>query len=99
MTKVETILSQLGGNKFIKMTGANKIASRDKDTTLSFWFKMCRKSNICLVHLNGKDLYDITFHQYSRKNLTTTKKQEYNDVYAENIRELFESYTGLRTSL
>lgn len=95
----ETILEQMGGFRFIKMVGARNLTSRDEGTTLGFHFKMCRKSNICLVHLNEMDLYDVSFHQYSRKNLTTTEKKVYRGVYAEELQRIFTEYTGLDTHL
>jgi hypothetical protein len=96
---VETILEQMGGFRFIKMVGAHNLTNRDKGTTLGFHFRMCRKANICLIHLNGMDLYDIEFHQYSKKNFTTKKKEEYNDIYAEDLQRIFTEYTGLDTHL
>lgn len=55
-----TILSQLGGNKFVAMTGANQLVSIDNG--LRFRIGRNKSSaNIVRVMLNGDDTYTMQF--------------------------------------
>lgn len=101
MTKVADItLQQLGGQKFIAMTGAKNLLSRDNGATLSFQISSrltSNKSNYVTVTLNGNDLYDVYFgkiHKYTLKEIS-----KHNDVGVENLVKLFERETGLYTKL
>ena len=88
-----TISQQLGGNNRISaMTGAkNFVAIKD-----GLAFKFPRGNYITIV-LNGKDLYDVTFYKLrgSEKKLI----KEYNNIYADMLKETFESQTGLYLTL
>lgn len=95
-----TILQQLGGRKFTTMTGAKNIfAVNEKLGGLSF--KLPRfagvKVNYVKIVLNGNDLYDIEFgriygNKYSLLNTV-------NDVYCDQLEEIFTQETGLATRL
>jgi len=91
-----TILQQLGGNRFAVMTGSkNFIAGKN-----SLSMKLSRnssKSNYLRITLNGKDLYDLEFISIRGANMTT--KHEYNDIYNDQLVSIFESTTGLYTTL
>lgn len=91
----QTILNQLGGNKFITMTGAKVSYSLNENDqpVLS-----CRlpsnfaKNGINLfkvVYNYGLDLYFLSFNK-DEKLLKT-----FEEVYADDLIEIFESETGL----
>ncbi len=90
--RAQVLLRQLGGNKFIAMTGA-------KNFTLGkegLGFKIGRNSkavNHVQIQLNGKDLYDMTFRKGTRV-LNTA-----NDVYGDQLQKMFTKYTGMYTRL
>ena len=85
-------LKQLGGNKFIMMTGAKNFGF-GKDG-LSFKIGRNAKAvNYVVIDLNGKDLYDIKFQKGTR----VLKKV--NDVYGDQLQKMFTKYTGMYTSL
>ena len=89
----ETVLQQLGGNKFRAMTGANNFTKDDNSIT----FKLPKAENsikYVSITLNGMDTYDIKFTTQSGKTV-----KEANDVYAEDLRKIFTENTGLHTSL
>ena len=96
-----TILKQLGGNKFIAMTGAKNFYY-DKYTTT---FKIGRNSksvNTVRITLNAMDTYDVDFMRVSfgtkqgyREKIISSHK----GIYAEDLREVFESSTEMYTSL
>ena len=59
----QTILSQLGGAKFVAMTGAKQLVAIDKGLR----FKIGRnasKANLVKVILRGDDTYTMQFWQY-----------------------------------
>ncbi len=94
----EIILKQLGGvGKLKAMIGINKI--RYGDNTLCFNFKGSRKANMCQIKLNGNDLYDIKFYYYDKKNIKLYTKEDFKDIYASQLKELFKNYTGLNLCL
>lgn len=94
-----TTLLQLGGsNRLSAMIGAHNFTS-DKDGTLGFHFKSCKKANIVRIELNASDLYNIRFYKYNKKTLDCPEVHTLNDIYAEDLKRLIEEYTGLYLSL
>ena len=93
------ILAQLGGQKFIVMTGAKNFVSADVgDGQLSFRLPRAKDSiNHVSITLNGKDLYDVKFGMIRGVNYKI--KKEFNDVYNDMLVDIFEKTTGLYTSL
>ena len=92
----KTILQQLGGNKFIAMTGAKNLGSTNK----SLQFKIGRNSKSIshvIITLKSSDLYDVEFIRIRGVKRTVVKKLK--GVYADMLRKIFTKYTGLRTSL
>jgi hypothetical protein len=91
-----TILNQLGGNRFLAMTGAKSLIYDDN----SLRFRIGRnksKSNLVKIILTSQDLYDVEFgraHGIKYKVLDTVR-----GVGAENLTDVFTNYTGLFTSL
>lgn len=94
----ETILSQLGGRRFTSMTGAKNFVAL---TTGGLQFdipKIFDKPAFRMqIRLNSSDLYDLTF--FKGKGVNIKKTKEINDVYAEDLCDIFEVETGLLTSL
>lgn len=99
MTSYEIILQQLGGRKFIAMTGATVM--RDGDNKLIAKIKGSKKYNHIEISHNSLDLYDIRFVKIGGvKTMYAIKKDEtFNNIYAEDMVNLIESETGLYLSL
>ena len=101
MQTAQTIINQLGGHKFVVMTGAKEIYA----TQSGVQFKVSGKDgiNFVKVDLTSADLYDVTYARktFSRKTLTASNvvKASSNGLYFDMIRADFESKTGLYTSL
>lgn len=89
-----TMLNQLGGNKFIAMTGSKCVSDGN---TLIVKFKMCRTANIMYITLNGNDLYDVKICKFRGMEVKTVA--ELNDAYSDMLRPFFTETTGLYTSL
>jgi hypothetical protein len=92
----ETILQQLGGGRLRMMTGAKNFVALDNG--LMFMLPRAKGGiNKVIVKLNGLDLYDIEFDRIrgvEYKVIATA-----NDVYAENLQDVFTEHTGLYTHM
>lgn len=90
----DTIASQLGGyGKLKSMIGADNFGY-DEDGSLSFKIKASSKFKYCKIKLNANDLYDVEFFSQSGK---PVKSME--NVYAEDLKRIFEETTRLYMSL
>lgn len=96
MTIAKTILEQLGGNKFVAMTGARKLTAREN--ALSFQIgRNASKANYIKITLTPSDTYTISFNQLHKSEIKELKKVE--GVYCDQLQGLFTETTGLYTSL
>lgn len=103
-----TILEQLGGNKFIVMTGAKNFVG-DGNTLRMTLPRNGSKANRLWVTLNGKDLYDMRFFRYTAPKLSTktytftdekiSDEKIYEDVYFDQMQEIFTAHTKMYTHL
>lgn len=89
-------LRQLGGNKFIVMTGAKNFVKGDNWIAFRI---MKGKNNITLVKifLNEMDTYDIEFAKSFKGDYKVVKRVE--GVYNDQLQEIFTQETGLYTHL
>jgi len=94
--KAAIILKQIGGNRFIAMTGAKGFAFSNKYMS----FKIGKNSkgiNFVRIGHNSKDLYDMEFGFVSTRGIKVKKKVK--DVYADMLGTIFTKHTGMYTSL
>ena len=89
------MLKQLGGNRFIAMTGAKNFGVGPKGAS----FKIGRNSkNVNYVRIDLKnDLYDMEFIQMRAGKLKVKSKVK--QIYADQLRSMFTKHTGMYTSL
>ena len=99
MTQIATtILNQLSpqGTRGLRlMLGAELFIAGPN--SVSFRFKGSRKMDHARIVLNGTDTYDLTLARVHGTKVTTVA--EHTGVYAGDLQEIFETATGLRTSL
>jgi len=90
------ILRQLGGNRFIAMTGAQNFCATNNSFLCQIPMKKDRISHIKIT-LNGLDLYDIEFISTWGNQLKTVSTFEgaYNDM----LQNIISDRTGLALSL
>ncbi len=96
----QTILQQLGGNKFLAMTGAKNLTygtNKEGLPQLSFKFPMSKVANYCSIILQANDTYTMQFTKIRGTNFTALKPIE--GLYDDMLASCFEGMTGLRTSL
>lgn len=93
----DTILAQLGGGRFIAMTGAKNLAF-DKDGSLTFRIgRNAGNINAVKIELGASDLYTMKFMKIRKHNVTVAK--EFDGVYNDQLQKVFTSVTGMHTSL
>jgi hypothetical protein len=95
-----TILEQLGGNRFITMTGARNFIG--SENSLSFRLPgaggFCKNGiNAVRIELMPSDTYRMSFSRIRGSKLTAVAQHD--DIYFDGLQELFTSETGLATSL
>ena len=92
------ILKQLGGNKFIAMTGAKNFVKDDKSKMIAF--KIGRNSknvNYVRIKLNSMDTYDMEFINMRAGKMTVRSKA--NGIYNDQLESVFTENTGMYTKL
>jgi hypothetical protein len=99
-TVAQTILAQLGGHRFLAMTGARQLIG--SATSLSFTLPgtpgfVTAGINVCRITLTPMDTYTVEYLRVRRGQvhvITTCA-----DVYAEDLQDCFARETGLATRL
>jgi len=91
------ILEHLGGSRFQAMTGAKNFVS--DGSSLSFKLPKCRNGiNYVSITLCLDDTYSIFFQKILR-NFSVKEVSKIDDIYAEDLCEVFTGATGLYTQL
>jgi hypothetical protein len=93
----QTILAQLGGSRFIVMTGAKDFLSDDATLRFSLPRGATNKANRVAITLGLDDLYVVRFQQY--RNLSVSEISVHDDIDCNQLRALFTAQTGLEVSL
>ena len=94
----ETILAQLGGNKFLVMTGSKNLLNGGNYLQFDLGRGAINKATKCRIELRD-DVYQMTFYKWNRKALTADVVREHAHIYADDLRAVFERATGFYTSL
>lgn len=107
-TVANEIFRQLGGNKFVVMTGCKNFAV-DKNSLSMRIPKNKSKANYLKITLNGDDTYTmvfkkITLPRFNSKTMTFTEYKEsvvktFEHIYCDQLQELFTEVTWMYTSL
>ena len=92
----ETILKQLGGNKFIAMTGAKNLGTNGKDLSFSIG-RNAKKVTHVHIKLTSMDLYDVEFINMRGAKRKVIKKVK--GVYGDMLPKIFKKYTGMNVRL
>jgi hypothetical protein len=112
MRVADIILDQLGGNKFLAMTGAHHLLA-DGNTLRMQLTKNISKANRLWITLDADDTYTMHFFYYRaggmkvdyKKGTVTEKPEIMKDVYKvsgiyfDQLQEIFTRLTGMYTHL
>lgn len=95
MSVAQTILEQLGGNRFLAMTGAKDLVADARSLTL----KLPRPSRMTalVVTLDPTDTY--TLQTYRGHGVRMTPARRLTGVHADQLQDSFRALTGLDTVL
>ena len=98
MQIAQTILAQLGGNRFIAMTGAKNLVDIGNGLQFKLPANFAKSGiNLVSVKLEPSDTYTVDFFKFRGLNLTPIESASH--VFADELRGLFTATTGLDTSL
>lgn len=96
-----TALNQLGGKAFTFMTGAKDLMLIDDHTLKMAIGRNATSANRFYIILDGDDTYTMRLERqtFSKKTFETTRTviQECSGLYCDQIREVFERWTGMST--
>lgn len=108
MKVADIILEQLGGNKFLAMTGAKNLLA-DGNTLRMTLPKNRSKANRLYITLDPDDTYTMRFFRFTAGRLNmktfawiedkTMEVKETSGVYADMLQDIFTSVTGMATHL
>ena len=99
LTVSRTILEQLGGRQFIFLTGSSNFIGDASNNRLTFKIGSGCKNRIthCRITLTPMDVYTVEFLRVWGRNCTTISTHD--DIYAENLKDLFKRETGMYVTL
>ena len=90
-------LKQLGGNRFIMMTGAKHFGVGPNGMSFKIGKNSKRVNHVTIDYDRGRDLYNMKFDWVTIKGIKTKKKLK--GIYADQLQDMFTRYTGMYTSL
>lgn len=92
------ILQQLGGNKFVTMTGAKDLIAGEDYLGFKLPSRFAKDGvNYIKVTLNASDTYTMMFQKWNWAKGKCLFAHEHEDVYCEDLQRIFTSETGLCT--
>ena len=98
MHVAETILEQMGGIRRLRlMTGAHSFVA--DSNMVMFGFKGSRAANKCRVTLLPNDTYKFEVFKITKRGLSCKTVAEHDEVYFDQLMDLFEAATGLYLTL
>jgi hypothetical protein len=96
----EIIKQQLGGSRFALMTGAKDFMYSGKDSYLSFKIGRGAKDGINYIKvIYNKRGDDYTMEFCVFRGMKVAVKHRVEGVYADQLQDIFEKYTGFYTTL
>lgn len=93
----QNILQQLGGSKFIAMTGAKNFVNSGDGLYFSIGKGAINKANKVEIKLHGNDTYEMKFYNLRGTNLKDLGSID--GLHAADLRRAFTIQTGLQTSI
>lgn len=96
-TTAQTILAQLGGNRFLAMTGAKDLVHTGKGLQFSIGRGASNKANKVVVTLTDADLYNVRF--VSIRGTKITERGTVEGVHADRLAAVFTEQTGFDTHM
>lgn len=100
MSIAQTILQQLGGRRFVTMTGAKDLLGSENSLLFRLPERFALNGiNKVRVTLDRMDTYTITFLKCNFRKHEFQIVAEHTDIYFDQLQAVFTEVTGLDTSL
>lgn len=109
MKEYEIILEQLGGRRFVAMTGSNHLVGNDNILVMHLARNMSKANRLRITYNAGSDDYTMEFFRFTagRLNKKTfewtedklTEVETKEHVFCDMLQEIFTQVTGLYTRL
>ena len=96
MNTAQTILNQLGGNKFIAMTGSKNFVNTGNGLQMNLTRNKVNAQYL-KIELTSMDLYNMNFYSFRGAEMKVKNKIE--GIYFDQLQDIFTNVTGLYTSL
>lgn len=94
----QTILEQLGGRRFVAMTGAKDFVAVEEGLRMRLPSNLTRQRITHItVTLNASDTYKVVAQKV--RGATVKEMARCDECYCDQLREAFEDMTGMVTSL
>lgn len=93
-----TILAQLGGSRFIAMTGAKNLLYGASELQMQIGRNAKRVTHV-RIHLAADDTYTVDFYRVAKRGLKVDTLSAHSMIYCDQLQELFTRETGMHTSL
>ena len=88
-------LRQLGGNRFIAMTGARHFGVGPNGMSFKIGRNSKRVNHVTIDYDRGRDLYNMKFDWVTIKGIKNKKTLK--GIYADQLQDMFTKYTGMYT--
>jgi hypothetical protein len=98
LTVPETILQQLGGKRFVTMTGAKYFTGDSPNQRLTFQLPILGPRRYFRITLTPADVYTLEYGKWNLKREFTVIETVH-DVSCDNLQETFTRMTGLASHL
>lgn len=109
MDVANTILRQLGGNRFIAMTGAKNFLSDGNTLRMTLPKNGSKANRLWVTYDEGLDLYNMRFFRYrpGRLDIRTgnfiedkiSDEKVYEGIFFDQLQEIFTAHTKMYTHL
>jgi hypothetical protein len=100
-TVAQTILQQLGGAKFLLMTGSAVAEMKSFHVNLDLQKNKSKANKLKISYVVSKDSYCVQFISIKAKGnkIEVELVERFEDVYFDQLQDIFEDVTGLFTTL
>lgn len=93
-----TILQQLGGKRFVHMTGSHTFTGTQNSLSFRLRRNQVNASGMRIT-LMPTDTYKVEFYRIRKMEAIPMPQHTYEDVYFDMLQEIFTKVTGLYTHL
>lgn len=95
---IKTMITQFCGNisRLVIMLGTKQVLFDNATNMIKFNFPMRNKANYCVIRYDSAmDTYSLEFCRFNNKSIEWETIESFNDVYCDQLTEIFEDFTGL----